>query len=1291
MVAVSPGTTKDTVVVAGMSPKPRNGKTDGKQWVVDCSPVRRRDEEGRMESRQDDTSTKTDDTPKGVVIEVVEREEVETTTTVLLSSGADAEENTTQATEEREDNTANENGGEEIMAEVSTTEHRTARMIEAATSIVASLTTREEEPTIFVTTSSMEEDNADEDDTAAAAADPDFWAATVATVIAVAAATAIMKATDTACCQGETTLCPTAEGGRMLLLSDVRTTDNEDEDEAAATVPWNNRQQPQQYAAMADEIEETRDDTADDDDNHDNIVVVSTSSSQPQPSLLQEDTTITTTTTTTTTTTQKISTDTKAGEEKEVEEVQHKEKDTTNERLCMGTSIAQSVLEQFEAITMCGGGGGAPAPVRETVHASCCADPRLVLHGRATKDTITPYPTPILTVPKTNIKENENNTEEQATTSCKENEEVLDTTPIPNISNTTTITDSTEEADRTINEPQPRPHIVSVATRQVKKHQPEEPNHPKDDTIQTQQMCDPTGSVVVPEPPQEHWVHSMAAMLDTATTAVTLCSTNTTTFCSGQVTSCTELAMTCTDQTPSAGVQIVLQEPVLNRMASDEVTVPKAAQDVALAADKTVPMTFNNTISNPDDALHNANDSTVDNDKKKGSIKTKVNPSNKRSVDSSIMSESTAITLLIHYFTTLDRHLVTEGEPAKTAVIMFQGLIMPVINGRTPTTSEEDAIRTAAHDANVPPGFVDTFLDHVREMHQNGAMHKGLRPELVSKGRDDNDEDDDDSPVKVLSSINIEPEKPPSSSLSSTLSTPQDVKETTVIHTDSLICETGAVEHDQKYDQDRADKDDKLKLSLSRDDNIDNVLLKGWEPIEDTNQDDGIAAFLQKIAVNDKIDDNKLAAISSTIADDERLDIELPTDAVSSTKSDDKTVDKESPAATVSSTKSDDNKVNNEAIAVIPSSKSNDDAHVLMAAIPRQEEKEEEIDGDDNKEEINNGDNLTAQASRDDKIDDLLLKGWEPIEDTNQDDGIAAFLLQKTINETPAAANASIKSNDEDHTSAAVALPRQEETEKETDGVDKEEINNVDDDHVSALAAIPKQVEQEKENDGDNKKDEDNNAVHKLSASWSRDDDIDNALLKGWEPIENTNQDDDIAALLQKMDNTKARTAAIPFTKCDDDELASLAVEKTHQLVTEIEIDGDHKEDGTNDTDTNVDKEAPTPILSTKCDDDDHAPAVTVISRQAEIKKESDGGHNKEETNEVNNDLTSSSSRHGTIDAVLLKGWEPIEETNQDDNIAVFLQKMGHRPIHEAKRRDIAEIKDLIVRFGHGKKQREVY
>ena len=56
MVAVSPGTTKDTVVVAGTAQKQRNGNTAGKQLVVDphghC--------EGMLESRQDDTSTKND-------------------------------------------------------------------------------------------------------------------------------------------------------------------------------------------------------------------------------------------------------------------------------------------------------------------------------------------------------------------------------------------------------------------------------------------------------------------------------------------------------------------------------------------------------------------------------------------------------------------------------------------------------------------------------------------------------------------------------------------------------------------------------------------------------------------------------------------------------------------------------------------------------------------------------------------------------------------------------------------------------------------------------------------------------------------------------------------------------------------------------------------------------------------------------------------------------------------------------------------------------------------------------
>jgi len=135
-------------------------------------------------------------------------------------------------------------------------------------------------------------------------------------------------------------------------------------------------------------------------------------------------------------TTKKISKENnKAGEEEEVEGVQQQqnEDDTNADGLCVGTTfLAKSVLEQFETTTSCGDGGYSCNPsssVLDTVQDSlgACSD-RLVFHGRATKETCTPYyegcstvkqqAKQIFTVSNKNVNGNKNK-EKEATTSAQ--------------------------------------------------------------------------------------------------------------------------------------------------------------------------------------------------------------------------------------------------------------------------------------------------------------------------------------------------------------------------------------------------------------------------------------------------------------------------------------------------------------------------------------------------------------------------------------------------------------------------------------------------------------------------------------------------------------------------------------------------------------------------------------------------------------------------------------------------------------------------------------------------------
>ncbi|MGK3755160.1 MAG: hypothetical protein ACI8RD_007469 [Bacillariaceae sp.] len=87
-------------------------------------------------------------------------------------------------------------------------------------------------------------------------------------------------------------------------------------------------------------------------------------------------------------------------------------------------------------------------------------------------------------------------------------------------------------------------------------------------------------------------------------------------------------------------------------------------------------------------------------------------------------------TMLINYFTTIDRRQIEGGNDEK-CVNEFRRLMMPVVEGKKPTIIEEAQIRQAALKANVPLDFVDTFLDYVNEGH----------PEVVPQASSEEDRD----------------------------------------------------------------------------------------------------------------------------------------------------------------------------------------------------------------------------------------------------------------------------------------------------------------------------------------------------------------------------------------------------------------------------------------------------------------------------------------------------------------------------------------------------------------------
>ena len=87
-------------------------------------------------------------------------------------------------------------------------------------------------------------------------------------------------------------------------------------------------------------------------------------------------------------------------------------------------------------------------------------------------------------------------------------------------------------------------------------------------------------------------------------------------------------------------------------------------------------------------------------------------------------------TMLINYFTTIDRRQIEGGNDEK-CVNDFRRVMMPVVEGKKPTIIEEAQIRQAALKANVPLDFVDTFFDYVNEGH----------PEVVPQASSEEDRD----------------------------------------------------------------------------------------------------------------------------------------------------------------------------------------------------------------------------------------------------------------------------------------------------------------------------------------------------------------------------------------------------------------------------------------------------------------------------------------------------------------------------------------------------------------------
>ncbi len=104
---------------------------------------------------------------------------------------------------------------------------------------------------------------------------------------------------------------------------------------------------------------------------------------------------------------------------------------------------------------------------------------------------------------------------------------------------------------------------------------------------------------------------------------------------------------------------------------------------------------------------------------------------------------------LVTYFSSIDEDNI-ERECDRKFIDEFKGLMMPVVNGKIPTIIEEAQIRQAALKANVPLGYVDAFIDYVKDeklevapqLSKEQPSSEKSSPSKSSEEIEDLDEDD---------------------------------------------------------------------------------------------------------------------------------------------------------------------------------------------------------------------------------------------------------------------------------------------------------------------------------------------------------------------------------------------------------------------------------------------------------------------------------------------------------------------------------------------------------------------
>eukprot|EP00533_Pseudo-nitzschia_delicatissima_P009324 CAMPEP_0116089610 /NCGR_PEP_ID=MMETSP0327-20121206/6515_1 /TAXON_ID=44447 /ORGANISM="Pseudo-nitzschia delicatissima, Strain B596" /LENGTH=1309 /DNA_ID=CAMNT_0003580809 /DNA_START=11 /DNA_END=3940 /DNA_ORIENTATION=- len=90
---------------------------------------------------------------------------------------------------------------------------------------------------------------------------------------------------------------------------------------------------------------------------------------------------------------------------------------------------------------------------------------------------------------------------------------------------------------------------------------------------------------------------------------------------------------------------------------------------------------------------------------------------------------------LASYFSNIDQ-LTSEGENNEKLINDFKALMMPVMDGKIPTIIEEAQIRQAALKANIPLGYVDKFIDHVKYKDEKLEIAPQLSKEQPSIEKD---------------------------------------------------------------------------------------------------------------------------------------------------------------------------------------------------------------------------------------------------------------------------------------------------------------------------------------------------------------------------------------------------------------------------------------------------------------------------------------------------------------------------------------------------------------------------